>query len=136
MNHIQTAFLKIQDILQSAEEWQRAEERQYIRRHEIKNQDGTVPDQLEDLDDPERADNFLGDFWDCVMPKVLIDELAWARKEMTAVEEALIAWGLTHLTPSDAETLRDGIKTNAARRRNALRLFMKLPDDSTQGSNA
>ena len=129
MNPVQEAYTAAKQWLKASESLLQNEERAYIRRHVIKNQDGSTPASLEDLDDPERALNFMGDFYDCVLSPETNDELSHSREALKVAENSLIAWGLSVIPQREADLLSEGIAKYAAYRNKALQLFMELTDD-------
>jgi hypothetical protein len=128
MNPIQEAYKEARDRETQAEARLRQEETAYIRRHEIKNRDGTAPARLEDLDDPERALNFIGDFY-CIAPEDLLIKLEAARYARVKAEENLIVWGLSVMPTKEAAVISEGTAKYAAYRRKAVQLFMDLADN-------
>jgi hypothetical protein len=95
MNPVQEVYTAAQRWLKDAELQLQNEERAYIRRHEIKTRDGSMPALLEDLDDPRRAVNFMGDFYNCVASPEMLDALSRSREALKVAENSLITWGLT-----------------------------------------
>jgi hypothetical protein len=68
---------------------------------------------------------FVTDFWECVIPEALVQEITETRNALKKAEEALLEWGLSVTPPDTAAVLRKGLSI-AVYRTNILRLFLDL----------
>jgi hypothetical protein len=121
MNQVQKTYKEAQERMNKAEAWRKTEEAAYIMRHEIKNEDGTIPELLEDVDN----EVWVKDFWECVAPKNLTEELSQAQDALKKAGDDLIFWGLTEIPEEKTKSIRNSIEPKTVRRNNAIEFLMK-----------
>lgn len=133
MNKQQKAYLQAKAKLEALEQQENEVDRLYIIEKGIKNPDGSIPTRTYMIKDDELADKAIDD-----VGKILVESGLWAkileaRKELKAVEENLINYGLSIIPErlaSEKETLARAAKTNYTVRRKIIDLVLRL-DTST-----
>lgn len=133
MNKQQKAYLQAKAKLEALEQQENEVDRLYIIEKGIKNPDGSIPTRTYMIENDELADKAIDD-----VGKILVESGLWAkileaRKELKAVEENLINYGLSIIPTthaSEKEILTRASKTDYATRKKIIDLVFRL-DTST-----
>lgn len=129
MNKEQKNYILAKAYLDTLREEEFTIGQNYIREHYIKNDDGSTPSRIYDIDDDEIYDKAINECCKLLETCGLEAKINEANELLKKAEEALIKFGLDIFSkyyPKQKENLENGIKNNYTHRLKMIDLILKL----------
>lgn len=134
-NSAQRAYMLAKAHLQALKDREAEIERAYIIAQGIRNPDGTIPEQVYYIEDPETFDRACEATEAEVESCGLWADIQEAKKALKAAEDSMIVYGLSIAPAGIRATLERGVKENYTIRRKVIDAVFRL-DVSTVSRKA
>lgn len=126
MLSVQKNYLVARAALKALDELETELEREYMLKHSIVNEDGSVPIASWAIDDDAIADKAIEECSQLLEDSGLYKQILDARKTLKEAENALLDYGLSVLPDDERKVLQEAVTRNTTVRQKVLDLACRV----------